>query len=111
MFVGVSPEFEVALYTMIFIAREEDVEVDLGPYNVRVKVYQLAGKIGTAYPSLLSVDEGALLVEPKEPSDVEEPSGEIENPEVVPAEEINAEHGTSRSEGFSYLDAAQRSED
>lgn len=58
--VGVSPEFELALYTMLFIAGERENIVNLGPYKVCLKVYQMAGKMGTAYPELLAVSEEGL---------------------------------------------------
>ncbi|KAK9716257.1 hypothetical protein RND81_06G221600 [Saponaria officinalis] len=50
MFVGVSPEFEVALYTLCFFAGRDDNRVDLGPYLVNIKCYRLGNKIGSAFP-------------------------------------------------------------
>lgn len=60
MFIGASPEFEIALYTLLFVAQAEELELDLGPYRTRIKVYQMAGKIGTAFPELLGVDHDKL---------------------------------------------------
>lgn len=60
MFVGPSPEFEFAVYTMMYVACREELEVELGPYRTRLKVYQMAGKIGTAFPELLGVDHDKL---------------------------------------------------
>lgn len=49
--IGVSPEFEIALYTLCFYAGEEDNHIELGPYNVNLKCYRLEGdKIGSAFP-------------------------------------------------------------
>ncbi|KAM7258113.1 hypothetical protein ACFE04_013854 [Oxalis oulophora] len=48
--VGVSPEFEVALYTLCFYAGGEDNFVQLGPYSVNIKCYRLRDKIGSAFP-------------------------------------------------------------
>ncbi|CAN6461196.1 unnamed protein product [Victoria cruziana] len=49
--VGVSPEFEVALYTLCFFAGEEDNHVQLGPYPVNIKCYRLGReKIGSVFP-------------------------------------------------------------
>ncbi|XP_042376979.1 poly(U)-specific endoribonuclease-like isoform X1 [Zingiber officinale] len=49
--VGVSPEFEIALYTLCFFAGEEDNHVQLGPYFVNIKCYRLGrDKIGSAFP-------------------------------------------------------------
>lgn len=56
MFVGVSPEFEFALYTLLYVSGREDLEVQIGPYSARIKVYQMDGKIGTAFPELCDVD-------------------------------------------------------
>lgn len=50
---GVSPEFELALYTMLFVAGEQENVVRLGRYRARVKVYQMGNKIGSAYPEAL----------------------------------------------------------
>ncbi|GAB2273669.1 hypothetical protein Dimus_008451 [Dionaea muscipula] len=49
-FIGVSPEFEVALYTLCFFAGEENNRIQLGPYDVNVKCYRLGNKIGSAFP-------------------------------------------------------------
>ncbi|XP_028553452.1 poly(U)-specific endoribonuclease-B-like isoform X2 [Dendrobium catenatum] len=49
--VGVSPEFEVALYTLCFFVGKEDNHVRLGPYSVNIKCYHLGrDKIGSAFP-------------------------------------------------------------
>jgi poly(U)-specific endoribonuclease len=48
--VGVSPEFEIALYTLCFFVGQEDNHVELGPYPVNVKCYRLGNKIGSAFP-------------------------------------------------------------
>lgn len=60
MFVGVSPEFEMALYTMLYASDTERLHVQFGPYTACIKVYQMAGRIGTAFPELRSVDVGLL---------------------------------------------------
>eukprot|EP00550_Attheya_septentrionalis_P005727 CAMPEP_0198280736 /NCGR_PEP_ID=MMETSP1449-20131203/746_1 /TAXON_ID=420275 /ORGANISM="Attheya septentrionalis, Strain CCMP2084" /LENGTH=478 /DNA_ID=CAMNT_0043976175 /DNA_START=98 /DNA_END=1534 /DNA_ORIENTATION=- len=53
-FIGVSPEFEMALYTMCFLVGGEQntVRLDTGPdiFQLNVKVYKMFGsKIGTSY--------------------------------------------------------------
>lgn len=50
-FVGVSPEFEVALYTLCFYGEQEDNYMELGPYNVNIKCYHLGrDKLGSSFP-------------------------------------------------------------
>ncbi|NXS10182.1 ENDOU endoribonuclease, partial [Neodrepanis coruscans] len=58
-FVGVSPEFEFALYTIIFLLSEERVTretVKIDEYELQVVVWRHGNHIGTAYPVLLSTN-------------------------------------------------------
>ncbi|KAM0910110.1 hypothetical protein ACQ4PT_014372 [Festuca glaucescens] len=49
--IGVSPEFELALYTLCFYIGGEDNRVNIGPYTVNVKCYRMGNnKIGSAFP-------------------------------------------------------------
>lgn len=48
--VGVSPEFEIALYTLCYFVGGEDNYVQLGPYNVNIKCYRFGDKIGSVFP-------------------------------------------------------------
>ncbi|XP_010539194.1 PREDICTED: poly(U)-specific endoribonuclease-B [Tarenaya hassleriana] len=48
--VGVSPEFELALYTLCFFVGDEDNHIQLGPYSVNVKCYRHGHRLGSAFP-------------------------------------------------------------
>ncbi|KAK4262510.1 hypothetical protein QN277_028062 [Acacia crassicarpa] len=48
--VGVSPEFELALYTLCFYVGEEDNHIQLGPYSVNIKCYRFGDHIGSVFP-------------------------------------------------------------
>ncbi|XP_077235180.1 uncharacterized protein LOC143877179 isoform X2 [Tasmannia lanceolata] len=49
--VGVSPEFEIALFTLCFYLGGEDNYFQLGPYPVNIKCYRLGrDKIGSVFP-------------------------------------------------------------
>ncbi|XP_078510814.1 poly(U)-specific endoribonuclease-like [Lissotriton helveticus] len=56
-FIGVSPEFEFALFTVIFLMSQEKVTkevVRIEEYELQIIVYRHGRFIGTAYPVLLS---------------------------------------------------------
>ncbi|XP_044075944.1 poly(U)-specific endoribonuclease-C-like [Siniperca chuatsi] len=56
-FIGVSPEFEVALFTIIFLMSSEkmtSVVVKVDEYMLELVVYRNGRSIGTSYPKLLS---------------------------------------------------------
>lgn len=58
-FIGVSPEFEMALYTMCFLVGEEESAVDLNTgtdsFAVQIKCYKMSyDKIGTTFPEVTS---------------------------------------------------------
>ncbi|KAM8974058.1 poly(U)-specific endoribonuclease-A-like [Pelodytes ibericus] len=56
-FIGVSPEFEFAVYTIIFLASQEKITretVRVEEYQLQIVVYRHGRFIGTAYPILLS---------------------------------------------------------
>lgn len=68
-FIGVSPEFEVALYSLFFFMNEEKQVVPLGPYRVEITVHRYRSRgqdyIGTAYPgpAPLTEDQAATKIQ------------------------------------------------
>ncbi|XP_060207489.1 uncharacterized protein LOC132635215 [Lycium barbarum] len=48
--IGVSPEFEVAIYTLCYFVGGEENHVEIGPYPVNIKCYRLGDNIGSAFP-------------------------------------------------------------
>jgi poly(U)-specific endoribonuclease len=54
MFVGSSPEFEMALYSLCFFAGNEVNRVECGGYDLDIKCYRIKSqngdKVGTCFP-------------------------------------------------------------
>lgn len=62
-FLGVSPEFEVAVFTIIFLMSNEkmtSVKVKVDEYLLELVVYRHGRSIGTSFPKLLSSNNGDL---------------------------------------------------
>jgi hypothetical protein len=59
--IGVSPEFEVALYTLCFLCGEESNIVTLGPYRTEITCHKYRSRgaeyIGTTFPGPAPADE------------------------------------------------------
>jgi poly(U)-specific endoribonuclease len=57
IFMGVSPEFEIALYTMIFLAAGEQTEIVLDGTHVSLRCHKIPSKkgnyLGSCFPELL----------------------------------------------------------
>lgn len=56
-FIGVSPEFEVALFTIVFFLSDErvtKVTVKVDEYLLEIVVYRFGRSIGTSYPKMIS---------------------------------------------------------
>lgn len=56
-FVGVSPEFEMAIFTILFLTSTEKTTtavVNLDEYQLEMVVHRHGRSIGTAYPKMLS---------------------------------------------------------
>ena len=52
-FIGTSPEFEVALYTVCFLAGGgEEVHVELDDYDVIIKIHRMGKYLGSCYPNV-----------------------------------------------------------
>ena len=56
MFIGTSPEFELALYSLCFLAGQEENIIQVGDYEVKIKAYRIKSKygdkVGSAFPEV-----------------------------------------------------------
>ncbi|KAJ8355629.1 hypothetical protein SKAU_G00184230 [Synaphobranchus kaupii] len=62
-FIGVSPEFEVAVFTILFLTSNEKMTsavVQVDEYHLELVVYRHGGSIGTSYPKLLTSNNRPL---------------------------------------------------
>ena len=50
--IGVSPEFEIALYTVCHLMGHETYKVTLGKEPVIIKSHKIGNRIGTCYPQM-----------------------------------------------------------
>ncbi|KAK1684441.1 hypothetical protein QYE76_045289 [Lolium multiflorum] len=58
--IGVSPEFELALYTLCFYMGGEDNRVNIGPYTVNVKCYRMDAEAHKYIHTLTSMNAHTL---------------------------------------------------
>jgi len=67
-FIGPSPEFELALYTLCFLFGERENNLRLGTYRATIKCFHLGKNLGTSYPeeAPMDQDEAATRIQSKE---------------------------------------------
>jgi len=54
MMIGISPEFEIAMYTVCYLMGHESYKFSFDGDEIVIKCHQMAGKIGSCYPQLPS---------------------------------------------------------
>jgi len=52
MLIGISPEFEIAMYTVCYLMGHEAYKFKFDGDEIVIKCHQMAGKIGSCYPQL-----------------------------------------------------------
>lgn len=71
IFIGTSPEFELALYTLCFVAGAEENIVTIAGYEVKIRTYHIhskyGDKVGSSFPELLSKQPGYHRTQPAAP--------------------------------------------
>lgn len=108
MFVGTSPEFEVALYSLMWFAGAKGEQVQLGPYTVEIRMYDYDGKMTTAFPDLKDVDEEALAAEREARGEGDgEGDGEGEGEEEEEGDEEEGEEGGGAFDGSALHDSEE----
>ncbi|KAI0556604.1 poly(U)-specific endoribonuclease-B [Gracilaria domingensis] len=64
MFIGTSPEYEIALYTLLWFSRDGsdqiEAEYSFGRYLVQFRIYSFRSNMTTAFPCLKGVDTESL---------------------------------------------------
>ncbi|EIE27711.1 hypothetical protein COCSUDRAFT_45961 [Coccomyxa subellipsoidea C-169] len=71
IFIGTSPEFELALYTLCFVGGAEENIVTIAGYEVKIRTYHIhskyGDKVGSSFPELLSKQPGYHRPQPSAP--------------------------------------------
>ncbi|KAJ1475165.1 hypothetical protein T484DRAFT_1910223 [Baffinella frigidus] len=70
-FIGTTPAFEIALFTLCFLSGQEENRLALGAYKVMVRCHTFSrGMIGTAFPEELPLDqeEAATKIQASSPN-------------------------------------------
>ncbi|XP_019627624.1 PREDICTED: poly(U)-specific endoribonuclease-B-like [Branchiostoma belcheri] len=100
-FVGTSPEFELALYTVCFLAGDgAKTEVELGGERVTIATYKLNGQIGSCYPILQEQDLSDTESDTEDESDDNLSAEGLDFLEYLEDQNIGPEMGKRRLKGI-----------